>query len=98
MYCRKCGKQIDDEAIMCPYCGEFTDAFELSRENQRQERTNGMAIAGFVLSFFIFILGIVFSAIGYVKSKECNSGRGLAIAGLVISVTMTVLCIIEVVF
>lgn len=21
MYCRKCGKQIDDEAVVCPHCG-----------------------------------------------------------------------------
>lgn len=21
MYCNKCGKQIDDEALICPYCG-----------------------------------------------------------------------------
>ena len=21
MYCNKCGKEIDDEALICPYCG-----------------------------------------------------------------------------
>ncbi|MDE5766273.1 MAG: zinc ribbon domain-containing protein [Clostridia bacterium] len=24
MYCRKCGKQIDDEAVVCPHCGVLT--------------------------------------------------------------------------
>ncbi|MBE6019891.1 MAG: zinc-ribbon domain-containing protein [Clostridiales bacterium] len=61
--------------------------------------SNGMAIAGFILSlifapwclffalFSLFtILGMIFSIIGLSKSKQLNgSGRGLAIAGIVIS-------------
>ncbi|NLL16134.1 MAG: zinc-ribbon domain-containing protein [Clostridiales bacterium] len=27
MYCYKCGKQIDDEAIICPACGVPTQNF-----------------------------------------------------------------------
>ena len=50
--------------------------------------TSGMCIAGFVCSLVLFgILGLVFSIIGI---KECNeqgyNGKGLAIAGLVISI------------
>jgi hypothetical protein len=49
----------------------------------------GMAIAGFVLSFFglLAVLGLIFSLIalsGMNKSGN-NEGRGLAIAGIVIS-------------
>jgi hypothetical protein len=48
--------------------------------------TNGMAIAGFVLSFLCSILGLVFSIIGLNQAKERGQGgRGLAIAGIVIS-------------
>ncbi|MCD7858164.1 MAG: TM2 domain-containing protein [Clostridiales bacterium] len=25
MFCAKCGKEIDDEAVVCPYCGVATD-------------------------------------------------------------------------
>ena len=55
-------------------------------------KTNGMAVTGFVLSFFCGILGIIFSAIGMAQtSKDPNQGgRGLAIAGLVISIVFTV--------
>ena len=28
MYCRNCGKQIDDAAAFCPYCGAKTDVAE----------------------------------------------------------------------
>lgn len=49
--------------------------------------TNGMAIAGFVLAFFCSLLGLIFSIIGLNQTKARNqSGRGLAIAGIVISI------------
>lgn len=60
-----------------------------------QQRTNGMAIAGFVLSFFVPVLGIIFSAIGMKQTKENNeAGRGLAIAGLVISIVWVAIALI----
>lgn len=51
-------------------------------------RTSGMAIAGFVLSFFCGLLGLIFSVIGYNECQNSNgmvTGQGLAIAGIVIS-------------
>ena len=50
-------------------------------------RGNGMAVAGFVLSFIFGLLGLIFSIIGLRKSREPGrTGRGLSIAGIVISV------------
>jgi hypothetical protein len=49
-------------------------------------RGNGMAVAGFVLSFLIGLLGLVFSLIGLRRSREPGrGGHGLAVAGVVIS-------------
>ncbi len=49
-------------------------------------RSNGMGIAGFVLSFLVPILGLIFSIIGYVKAKEYNdNAKGLSLAGIIIS-------------
>ena len=46
-----------------------------------------MAIAGFVLAFLCSILGLVFSIIGLNQCNQRNqSGKGLAIAGIVISI------------
>lgn len=50
-------------------------------------RGNGMAVAGFVLSFFGGFLGLIFSVIGLRRSSEPGrGGKGLAIAGIVISI------------
>ncbi|RSX55121.1 peptidyl-prolyl cis-trans isomerase [Bifidobacterium dolichotidis] len=56
---------------------------------------NGMAIAGFILSFLVPILGVIFSAIGLSRIKKNPAkGKGLAIAGLIISIALIVLHVI----
>jgi hypothetical protein len=49
---------------------------------------NGMAIAGFVLSFFFAPLGLIFSwvALNGMKDNGNSEGKGLATAGLIISI------------
>lgn len=73
-----------------------------------QQPKNGIATAGFVLAlvtiflgwipFFgwiMWVLGLVFSAIGLSKAKKANGkGKGLAIAGLVISLIGVAILII----
>ena len=72
------------------------------------EGKNGIATAGFVLAvlalalfwfigvnFILWVLGLVFSAIGYGRARPPGSpGRGLAIAGLVITLGGLVLLIL----
>ena len=61
-------------------------------------KTNGMAITGFVLSLLgcTWPLGLVFSIIGMNQTGKDPSqgGRGLAIAGLVISIVFAVITIV----
>lgn len=53
----------------------------------QRRRTNVMAILGLVFAFVFSPLGIVFSAIGLSQVKKRHEGgKGLAIAGLVLSV------------
>ena len=55
------------------------------------KKTNGMAIAGFVLSFVCGILGLIFSAVALSQiGKTGEGGKGLATAGLVISIVSMV--------
>ncbi len=46
------------------------------------------------VAWLVGILGIVFGAIGMKKSKEVNSGHGLAVAGLVLGIIGTVIGLI----
>lgn len=82
-YCKNCGKELDDNAYVCPNCGVKV---EEDAPVVEEHRTNGLAIAGFVLSFFIPLVGLILSIVGLVKVKVYHSGKGLAIAGIVLSV------------
>ncbi len=90
-YCTHCGSELRDEAVLCPKCGCMVDSYNSVGKNNDNSSGNGFAIAGFVLSFFGGILGIIFSAIGLSKSnKNGGKGKGLAIAGLVVGIVMFV--------
>ena len=85
MYCKNCGSQIDDRAVVCPHCGVPVNA-ATSANNSGAQEGNTIAIVGFVLSFFFALVGLICSVMGYNKCK--NEGapyKGFAIAGIVIS-------------
>ena len=65
------------------------------KQTTETKTTNGLAIAGFVLSFASSILGLIFSILGLNEAKKTNNGRGLAIAGIIISVVklVAVICL-----
>lgn len=67
----------------------------MEEENNVQKSTNGLAIAGFVVSLcsllinfggIVGLVGTILSAVGLSKVKEKNSGKGMAIAGLIIGI------------
>lgn len=82
MYCKNCGSTIDDKAVICPNCGVSTDDNRVIA----QRETNVLAIVGFIFSFFIPLVGLICSSVGYNNANKLGgSGKGLAIAGIVIS-------------
>lgn len=74
-------------------------------------RSNGLAIAGLIVSaggwivfpFIAPIAGIILSAFGLARAKQAeaagnpNSGRGIALAGLIIGIVLTVLGVLFIV-
>lgn len=79
------------------------DSNQINNNTNTQKTTNGMAIAGFVISLVSPILccgtlnwlSLIFSIIGLVQAKNKNgSGKGLAIAGIIISSLMMLIAII----
>jgi len=47
---------------------------------------NVMALLGFICSFLIPVVGLIFSIIGLKKVNELKSGKSLCVAGIVISI------------
>lgn len=86
MFCTNCGNELNDKALVCPKCGVPTVNYENSRVNQGCENKNGMAVAGFVCSFFVPLLGWIFGGIGLNRAfKRNNIGKSLSIAAIAIA-------------
>lgn len=91
MYCRNCGKEIDDKAVICPNCG----VAQIELNLVEVKPVNGMGITGFViglLSLFLGalycippIVGIVISGIGISRSTQYRL-NGFAVTGLILSI------------
>ncbi len=91
MYCKNCGSNIDDNAVVCPKCG-------VAVGNQKQGKYNVLSIVGFVLSFFIAIAGLICSIIARKQIRESGEqGMGLATAGMIISIVSMVLSFLGIV-
>ena len=100
MYCRHCGKEIADEAFMCPNCGAPTGTQKTITEQPTKEETTkhgvnikGLSVAAFVLALFAFVTGVVFGVLFYTENQSpilllvINASTILpALAGLTVSV------------
>lgn len=94
MFCKNCGREIDNNAAVCPYCGVVASKEQLTPKSE----TNVLAIVGFVLSFFIAIAGLICSILGKKKADELSgSGKGLATAGIVISIASMAISVIYII-
>ena len=115
-FCTNCGTKLDDGVKFCTSCGKATESDTISNNNQPvnnttnvtvnnggEKKTNGLAIAGFVMSIVSVFLccgilnvpGLILSIVGLVKAKDYNGdGKGLAIAGIIISAIVIVIGII----
>ena len=96
MYCPHCGKVIDDKAALCPFCGKVVNDTALMRPAAAPApvpvvQNNSFAIAGIILAFFIPFVGLILSIVGCKNSKDLGGkGKGLSIAGIILSIVMFV--------
>ena len=91
--CSVCGRRInDDNAAICPYCKVPTRYAK--KKPAKEIKTNGFAIAGFILGiaslfwsliFVIPIVGISMNVTGLLNAEKCNSGKKLSVWGLVLT-------------
>lgn len=96
MFCRNCGKNIVDGGNVCPNCGTYVQRgtpaptaapkAAPTAAPKKEKQSNGMAVAGFVLSFFSPLLGWIFGGIGLKRAEERDgAGKGLSTAALIIA-------------
>ena len=92
-YCQQCGSELKENSNFCEICVASTKEIQQNHytnhdQNQyvyHEKKTNVMAIIGLITAFLIPLLGWIFGGIGLSNAKKCNSGRGLAIAALIVA-------------
>ena len=95
MYCKYCGQQINDDAYVCVHCGRVVA--EQPRENKPND-VNIYAVLSLVFAFLMPVAGRVLGVIGMSDAKKTGgNGRGLAVAGLTLSIVFIVLAILALV-
>jgi len=97
MFCKNCGKEIDDSAVVCPNCGVATENMAKNSTPAAPAQKNTMALVGFILALLGFnLIALILSIIGLTNTKkpEYNGdGKGFAIAGIIISCAYIILYI-----
>lgn len=73
MFCKNCGNEIADKAIMCPKCG-------IAMENKKEIST-GTLVFGYILSVFIPIIGFIIGIIILAKGKV-GHGVGMILSSI----------------
>ncbi len=91
MYCRFCGKEIPDEAVLCIGCGAAVKSTKISSSaGASTETTNNpylaliLGILGIILAWVFALAGHILSIIGIVvgikEYKNNNAVSGLAVS------------------
>lgn len=83
MFCSKCGKEIDDAAVVCPMCGVPTQNFNKNQQpqvvvNNVNTNMNTNAVCGRAKNKWVaLILCFFFGVIGVHKFYEGKVGMGI---------------------
>lgn len=110
--CPSCGQRKVTEGQFCINCGYNFNNVQPQQNNVTTNAvtnnpSNGMGIAGLVISIISFIcccgslswLSLIFSIIGMNYAKKNNDvGKGISLAGLIISIIGLLIIILYIIF
>lgn len=76
MFCKNCGSQIDDRAVVCPNCGTPTENYapQTGKTNSADSRSAGFA----VLCFFFPVVGLILYLYGRTRCRCAQNRAGKA--------------------
>ncbi len=90
-YCSKCGKEINEDAVFCEYCGYKLNEVKEDDENEidpNDAPSTGLAILCFLYPIIGLILYLIWNESSPLKAKSCGKG---ALIGVIVSAVVSVL-------
>jgi predicted nucleic acid-binding Zn ribbon protein len=92
--CVGCGRAIAWDANVCPYCGHDFRV-QMAPQMAQPQISDGMKILFYILSFLIFIVGIIIGVIYYTKPDPESKHVGkMCIILAVVGALVGVLCVL----
>ena len=87
--CVSCGRAIAWDANVCPYCGRDYRVQMMAPAQAQPFMSEGVKVILYILSFLIWIVGIIIGVIYYTKPDQESKEFGkmcliLAVLGLVV--------------
>lgn len=90
-FCQHCGKEIADEAVICPGCGVAVNAGPVSVADPTDAPSTGFAILGFFFPVIGLILYLVWKGTSPLKAKSCGKG---ALIGVIVEVVLSIISVV----
>lgn len=88
MYCSKCGKEVNNEAVVCIHCGCAIENKKTSITNQNDAPNTGFAVLGFLIPLVGLILYLVNKDTSPLKAKSAGKG---ALIGFCASLALSII-------
>ena len=85
-FCSKCGKEIDDAAVICPFCG-----VPAPQASAPDAPNFGLAVLGFFIPLAGFILWLVMRDATPLKANSAGKG---ALIGVIVSTVSSILMVL----
>lgn len=76
MFCKKCGKEIMDDAVVCIHCGCAVDDSQLKEAGSPEDKVNAGIIVGTVL---IPLIGLILGIVNLCQKKTRSGGIYLGV-------------------
>ena len=74
MFCPKCGKEIEDDAVVCVHCGRSIIQREADKPEHQESKTGMGVLFGLLLGLIGLIVGICIYPEGTVARKTFMKG------------------------
>ena len=88
MFCSKCGKEVNDEAVVCVNCGCAIEGKKASVINSEDAPNTGFAVLGFFIPLAGLILYLINKDTAPLKAKSAGKG---ALIGFCVSLAFSII-------
>ena len=88
MFCSKCGKEVNEEAVVCVHCGCAIENKKSPAAVAGDAPNTGFAVLGFLIPLVGLILYLVNKDTAPLKAKSAGKG---ALIGFIVSLVVSII-------